>query len=294
MIRNPSDSRPPDLAESVRNALIHARNEAVRLRHPYVAPEHLLLGLLQADDPETVQLFERMAVERHDLARAVTSALRPWPAGNGSLDPNDLPYTAVGKRAIEQMKKEADKSGQTTAWPEHLFLSLVADERTIVSKVCRQLGITPERIRSAAATLATGRERAALVQVDDSSDRSIYEQIVAQVQEKIATGTLLPGERLPPVRRLADQLDIAPGTVARAYSELERLGVVVTEGARGTRVAERNQSPDRPRHPPEELVYLLRPVAVTAFHLGATADHLRASLEEAMKDIFEDGSQTRS
>ena len=43
----------------------------------------------------------------------------------------------------------------------------------------------------------------------------------------IATGALQPGERLPTVRQLADELDIAPGTVARAYGELERQGVVV-------------------------------------------------------------------
>ncbi len=109
---------------------------------------------------------------------------------------------------------------------------------------------------------------------------------MAQVQEAVATGRLQPGERLPPVRRLADQLDIAPGTVARAYGELERLGMVVTEGARGTRVAERKQNPLPEAERPDTLVGLLRPVAVAAFHLGATAAELRTALEEAMRDIF--------
>jgi DNA-binding transcriptional regulator YhcF (GntR family) len=123
------------------------------------------------------------------------------------------------------------------------------------------------------------------VQVDDASDRSIYEQIIAQVQEGVATGALRPGDRLPPVRHLADQLDIAPGTVARAYSELERLRVVVTEGARGTRIAERSDKGKADRL--EQLVGLLRPVAVAAFHLGGTADELKAALDRAMAGIYE-------
>src|SRR5206468_2526682 len=88
------------------------------------------------------------------------------------------------------------------------------------------------------------------VRIDDASDRAIHEQIVSQIQEAVATGTLRPGNRLPPVRQLADQLEIAPGTVARAYSELERRGIVVTDGARGTRVAERPRTPAESHLPP--------------------------------------------
>jgi DNA-binding transcriptional regulator YhcF (GntR family) len=73
---------------------------------------------------------------------------------------------------------------------------------------------------------------------------------------------------------------------AQAYSELERLGVVVTEGARGTRVAEaeRSKMPEGSRS--ETLVGLLRPVAVAAYYLGASASELRAAVEEAMKGIW--------
>jgi DNA-binding transcriptional regulator YhcF (GntR family) len=111
------------------------------------------------------------------------------------------------------------------------------------------------------------------------------------VQEAVATGVLLPGDRLQPVRQLADELDIAPGTVARAYSELERLGVVVTEGARGTRIAPRTEAQSPSTERVETLTGLLRPVVVAAFHLGATAPSLRSALESAMSGIF-DGSSS--
>ena len=63
-------------------------------------------------------------------------------------------------------------------------------------------------------------------------------------------------------------------TVARAYGELEREGVVVTEGARGTRVAQRLSATPSPAGP-ETLAGLLRPVAVAAFHLEKLVDSSR-------------------
>ncbi len=65
--------------------------------------------------------------------------------------------------------------------------------------------------------------------------RQLHEQIAASVDR----GTLLPGDRLPPVRTLAEQLSLAPNTVARAYRSLEDDGVLIGRGRAGTFVADR-------------------------------------------------------
>src|SRR4051812_31938674 len=65
----------------------------------------------------------------------------------------------------------------------------------------------------------------------------IYQQIVQQVKYLVASGRLAPGEELPPIRVLAERLVINPNTVARAYRELERAGVVNKRSTTGTFVS---------------------------------------------------------
>jgi GntR family transcriptional regulator len=65
-----------------------------------------------------------------------------------------------------------------------------------------------------------------------------YLQIVQQVKHLVASGRLQPGEELPPIRVLAQQLLINPNTVARAYRELELAGLVTKRSTTGTYVSD--------------------------------------------------------
>lgn len=62
----------------------------------------------------------------------------------------------------------------------------------------------------------------------------IYFQIIEQIKHQIAIGKLKPGDRLPTVRQLAVQLSINPNTVSKAYTELEREGIIQTKQGIGT------------------------------------------------------------
>jgi GntR family transcriptional regulator len=73
--------------------------------------------------------------------------------------------------------------------------------------------------------------------LNSKSGVPIYRQIQDQVRYGIASGLLTPGEQLPTVRSLAVELAVNPNTVIKAYSELEREGVLTTEQGSGTFVA---------------------------------------------------------
>jgi DNA-binding transcriptional regulator YhcF (GntR family) len=66
----------------------------------------------------------------------------------------------------------------------------------------------------------------------------IYEQLVIEITRLVYQKELNPGDELPTIRSLASQLEIANNTVARAYRELERQGLTVSNGRKGTFVSE--------------------------------------------------------
>ncbi|HLN61565.1 MAG TPA: GntR family transcriptional regulator [Symbiobacteriaceae bacterium] len=78
--------------------------------------------------------------------------------------------------------------------------------------------------------------------IDPSSGTPIYRQIVDQVRQAVASGVLRPGDRLPSVREMAVELAVNPNTIAKAYQELERDGVIDTPRGRGSYVADREHS----------------------------------------------------
>jgi GntR family transcriptional regulator len=81
--------------------------------------------------------------------------------------------------------------------------------------------------------------------ITSSDGVPIYLQIVNQVKYLVASARLAPGEELPPIRALAEQLLVNPNTVARAYRELEAAGVVTKRRTTGTYVSERGSPLDR-------------------------------------------------
>jgi len=76
------------------------------------------------------------------------------------------------------------------------------------------------------------------IRISQEDGTPIYQQVMHQVRLLVSTGRLEPGEQLPAVRRLAQQLLINPNTVARAYRELESGGVVKSRPGAGVFVAE--------------------------------------------------------
>jgi DNA-binding transcriptional regulator YhcF (GntR family) len=73
--------------------------------------------------------------------------------------------------------------------------------------------------------------------IDPAASVAPFEQLRTQIVDAVRDGSLAAGTKLPTVRRLAEDLGLAAGTVARAYRELERDEVIETRGRLGTFVA---------------------------------------------------------
>ncbi len=265
-----------------RRVLQQARDEAQRLGTPYVDAGHIVLALIAEGDSEPTRILTALGVKVGYLRTEVEASLSKERAGKPSGP--DVPYTSRGKKVLEFAMQEAGALGHKAVDTPHLLLGAMAEGRSVAAQTLQRLGATLEAAR-AAFLAGTGPRASLKISIDDRSDTVIYEQIIRQIKEAIATGRIRPGDRLPTVRQLADELDIAPGTVARAYSDLETSGVVVTDGARGTFVALPGRGSPK-KEPAISVRELLRPAVVAAYHLGASAEEIRRALEQAMMDIF--------
>ena len=76
------------------------------------------------------------------------------------------------------------------------------------------------------------------IRISQEDGTPIYQQVTHQIRLMVSTGRLEPGEQLPAVRRLAQQLLINPNTVAKAYRELESDGVVTSRRGAGVFVSD--------------------------------------------------------
>jgi len=106
-----------------------------------------------------------------------------------------------------------------------------------------------------------------------------YLQIVNQVKYLVASGRLRCEDRLPPVRKLAEQLIVNPNTVARCYTELEREGVLNTRQGLGVFVAKpKAELTTTARR--QKLTETLDRFLTEAVHLGFSAEEVLAAVSE--------------
>ncbi|MFR1765943.1 MAG: GntR family transcriptional regulator [Lachnospira sp.] len=73
--------------------------------------------------------------------------------------------------------------------------------------------------------------------IDVMSRTPVYEQIIGQVKEWVLTGILKEGDKLPSVRGLSVKLSINPNTIQKAYTELDRTGIIITVPGKGSFIA---------------------------------------------------------
>jgi len=109
----------------------------------------------------------------------------------------------------------------------------------------------------------------------------IYEQIANEIKKEIESGSIKLGDPLPTIRGLASQLDIAVNTVARAYLELEKAGLIESSGRKGSFVKMASPVND------EELKKAFKKPILQLLQSGMTREQIENLFKESLKLFFE-------
>jgi GntR family transcriptional regulator len=120
------------------------------------------------------------------------------------------------------------------------------------------------------------------IHVSPSSGVPIYRQLIEQIRAQVAGGRLSAGAFLPSVRQVAEELAVNPMTVSKAYSMLERDGVVELIRGQGMRVREIATNGKVRR---EAILPLLQQVAVTARQLSLKPEQVISQLKPLLEEV---------
>ena len=128
-----------------------------------------------------------------------------------------------------------------------------------------------------------------LIQLDDRDPRPIYGQLVAQIKDQVARGTLAAGEELPSVRELAETLGINLHTVHRAYQKLRDDGVISLRLGRRAKVAEPRTKRAGRDEIDARLTARLAELVTEAVHLGLSPDDFKALVDRLVESKMKPG-----
>jgi GntR family transcriptional regulator len=120
--------------------------------------------------------------------------------------------------------------------------------------------------------------------LDARSGVATYLQIVQQVKEALRLGVLDVGDQLPTVREVVADLAINPNTVAKAYRDLEREGLVVARPGRGTFIADTLAAPSLQHH--EALRRELERWLAAAVQAGLDEESIRALISNTLREAL--------
>ncbi len=122
-----------------------------------------------------------------------------------------------------------------------------------------------------------------ILQIDFRSGLPIYTQIVNQVQAQVAGGSLQPGDQLPTVRALAEELRVNFNTVARAYRILDEARIISTQQGRGTFITEAPPPKVRERLRRESLEALTERYISEALRLEFSKEEISEMFREQIR-----------
>lgn len=165
-----------DFSEQAKAVLTSSREEAIRLGHDYIGPEHMLLGMLKDSDSDAMRMLSDMGVDLAHLKRAIETATR---GTTSTINLKNLPLTRQAEKVLKITRLEAKLLKSEIINPEHLLLSIMREENNVAAQLLTRYGITYDTVRNelestnAATPSERGNEpRASVGENDDERARN--------------------------------------------------------------------------------------------------------------------------
>jgi ATP-dependent Clp protease ATP-binding subunit ClpC len=156
--------------DRARRVIVDAQNEARRLGHSYIGPEHILLGLIHEGDGVGARALEAMQISTDTVQERIEEI-----TGRGQAPPSTghIPFTPRAKKVLELSLREALQLGHNYIGTEHILLGLIHEGDGVAAQVLVGLGADLDRTRQLVVQILTGRDReqAASAVAEDIRDR---------------------------------------------------------------------------------------------------------------------------
>ncbi len=133
------------MSEEGQRVVTTAQEEARRLKHNYLGTEHLLLGLLKAQQNQAAPILRDLGVS----AQAVTSRVKTI-IGQGTEEVGGpIPLTPRTKKVLALSVDACRRSGDLAARPEHILLGLLEEGEGVAAQILRDLGVSLGDVQAA-------------------------------------------------------------------------------------------------------------------------------------------------
>jgi ATP-dependent Clp protease ATP-binding subunit ClpC len=131
---------------STRELIQHAKKSTVQFKHSHITPEHILLGMLQLNDPGVNKALKSVKMDAPKIKVLIDHHLRP---GQYDIPEDDLTFSERAKRVIETAKEECVRAEHKQIAPEHLLLGLLRIRNTVAHAVLAAVDMKEDAIRAA-------------------------------------------------------------------------------------------------------------------------------------------------
>lgn len=134
-----------NFSDRVKDVISYSREEAIRMNHDYIGPEHLLLGMIKEGEGLAIKILTTLGVDLSRLKSQVESAVK---GTSNSINVTNLPLTRQAEKVLKITRLEAKLLKSTVIGTEHLLLSILREENNVAAQILSRMSVSYEMVRA--------------------------------------------------------------------------------------------------------------------------------------------------